>query len=91
MTRIGASGGQVAAGLNANHENHPRAGGNRDRECTYKSFQACNPKEFHGTEGVVGLLTWIEGMESVLHISKCAEGNKVEFAACLLQKRALTW
>ncbi|XP_024963507.1 uncharacterized protein LOC112503743 [Cynara cardunculus var. scolymus] len=30
-------------------------------------------------------------MESVLHISKCAEGSKVEFAACLLQGRALTW
>ncbi|KAJ9567836.1 hypothetical protein OSB04_003802 [Centaurea solstitialis] len=30
-------------------------------------------------------------MESVLHISKCTEGNKVEYAACLLQGRALTW
>ena len=30
-------------------------------------------------------------MESVLHITKCAEANKVEFAACLLQKRALAW
>ncbi|KAJ9567106.1 hypothetical protein OSB04_003072 [Centaurea solstitialis] len=49
------------------------------------------PKEFHGTEGAVGLLTWIEGMESVLHISKCTERNKVEYAACLLQGRALTW
>ncbi|KAJ9547046.1 hypothetical protein OSB04_019589 [Centaurea solstitialis] len=30
-------------------------------------------------------------MESVLHISKCLERNKVEYAACLLQGRALTW
>ncbi|XP_024963069.1 uncharacterized protein LOC112503241 [Cynara cardunculus var. scolymus] len=30
-------------------------------------------------------------MESVLHISKCSEANKVEYAACLLQGRALTW
>ncbi|KAI3715141.1 hypothetical protein L6452_22111 [Arctium lappa] len=82
---------QVAAGLNANQENNPGAGANRDRECTYKAFRTCNPKEFHGTEGAVGLLTWIEGMESVLHISKCTEANKVEFAACLLQGRALTW
>ncbi|KAJ9538993.1 hypothetical protein OSB04_031726 [Centaurea solstitialis] len=79
---------QVAAGFNANqNQNHER----RERECTYKSFRSCNPKEFHGTEGAVGLLTWIEGMESVLHISKCTEGNKVQYAACLLQGRALTW
>ncbi|KAJ9544262.1 hypothetical protein OSB04_023969 [Centaurea solstitialis] len=79
---------QVAAGFNANqNQNHEH----RERECTYKSFRSCNPKEFHGTEGAVGLLTWIEGMESVLHISKCTEGNKVQYAACLLQGRALTW
>ncbi|KAJ9553497.1 hypothetical protein OSB04_017542, partial [Centaurea solstitialis] len=78
---------QVAAGLNANQNNNQ---GTRERECTYKSFRGCNPNEFHGTEGAVGLLTWIEGMESVLHISKCTKGNKVEYAACLLQGRALT-
>ena len=79
---------QVAAGLNANQNNNQ---GTRERDCTYKSFRSCNPKEFHGTEGAVGLLTWIEGMESVLHISKCPERNKVEYAVCLLQGRALTW
>ncbi|KAJ9536401.1 hypothetical protein OSB04_un000414 [Centaurea solstitialis] len=78
---------QVAAGLNTNQNNNQ---GTRERDCTYKSFRSCNPKEFHGTEGAVGLLAWIEGMESVLHISKCLERNKVEYAACLLQGRALT-
>ncbi|KAJ9556370.1 hypothetical protein OSB04_010984 [Centaurea solstitialis] len=79
---------QVAAGFNTNQNNNQ---GTREQDCTYKSFRSCNPKEFHGTEGAVGLLTWIEGMESVLHISKCLERNKVEYAACLLQGRALTW
>ncbi|KAJ9545033.1 hypothetical protein OSB04_024740 [Centaurea solstitialis] len=78
---------QVAAGLNTNQSNNQ---GTRERDCTYKSFRSCNPKEFHGTEGAVGLLAWIEGMESVLHISKCLERIKVEYAACLLQGRALT-
>ncbi|KAJ9535785.1 hypothetical protein OSB04_un001063 [Centaurea solstitialis] len=73
---------QVAAGLNTNQNNNQ---GSRERDCTYKSFRSCNPKEFHGTEGAVGLLAWIESMESVLHISKCLERNKVEYAACLLQ------
>ncbi|KAI3790948.1 hypothetical protein L2E82_04403 [Cichorium intybus] len=82
---------QVTAGLNAPQGSQ---GGNRnnvERECTYKSFMACKPKEFHGKEGAVGLLKWIDSMESVLHISKCTEGNKVEFATCMLQDRALTW
>ncbi|XP_024971943.1 uncharacterized protein LOC112510825 [Cynara cardunculus var. scolymus] len=80
---------QVAAGLNVNQptNSEPRP----PRECTYKTFRSCNPKEFNGTEGAVGLLTWIESMESVLHISKCSEVNKVEYATCLLQGRALTW
>ncbi|XP_024964427.1 uncharacterized protein LOC112504718 [Cynara cardunculus var. scolymus] len=30
-------------------------------------------------------------MDFVLHISKCAGGSKVEFTACLLHGRALTW
>ncbi|GKA65886.1 hypothetical protein Tco_0765593 [Tanacetum coccineum] len=46
--------------------------------------QGCNPKEFYGYEGVVGWLSWIEGMESKLHISKCSDNSKVEYAACLL-------
>ncbi|XP_024964209.1 uncharacterized protein LOC112504503 [Cynara cardunculus var. scolymus] len=80
---------QVAARLNANQTSNsePRP----PRECTYKTFRACNPKEFNRTKGVVGLLSWLESVESVLHISKCTEGNKVEHAACLLQGRALTW
>ncbi|KAJ9561636.1 LOW QUALITY PROTEIN: hypothetical protein OSB04_006796 [Centaurea solstitialis] len=79
---------QVVAGFNANQNNNQGA---RERDWTYKTFRSCNPKEFHGTEGAVGLLAWIESMESVLHISKCLERNKVEYAACLLQGRALTW
>ncbi|XP_024962141.1 uncharacterized protein LOC112502464 [Cynara cardunculus var. scolymus] len=80
---------QVAAGLNANQPSNsePRP----PRECTYKTFRACNPKEFNGTKGAVGLLSWLESNESVLHISKCAEGNMVEYVAYLLQGRALTW
>ncbi|GJT45018.1 putative reverse transcriptase domain-containing protein [Tanacetum coccineum] len=32
-----------------------------------------------------------KGIESKLHISKCSDNNKVEYAAYLLQGRALTW
>ncbi|GJY20789.1 putative reverse transcriptase domain-containing protein [Tanacetum coccineum] len=40
-------------------------------ECNYKEFLNCQPFNFKGTEGAVGLARWFEKMESVFHISKC--------------------
>ncbi|GKE00230.1 reverse transcriptase domain-containing protein, partial [Tanacetum coccineum] len=51
----------------------------------------CQPLNFKGTEGVVGLTRWIENMESVLNISGCAIENQVKFATCTLLGAALTW
>ncbi|GJU34309.1 hypothetical protein Tco_1182663 [Tanacetum coccineum] len=34
------------------------------RECTYSNFLKCQPLNFKGTEGVVGLTQWFEKMES---------------------------
>ncbi|GKC20491.1 putative reverse transcriptase domain-containing protein [Tanacetum coccineum] len=61
------------------------------RECTFAGFLKCNPTSFHGNKGAVGLSRWIEKSKSVFDISKCAEGNKVIFAAATLQDSALTW
>ncbi|GJV97045.1 hypothetical protein Tco_1548622 [Tanacetum coccineum] len=44
-----------------------------------------------GTEGVVGLKRWFEKMEQVFEICKCAEDDKVKFAMCTFEGRALTW
>ncbi|GJS70967.1 hypothetical protein Tco_0703808 [Tanacetum coccineum] len=41
------------------------------RECTYPDFLKCQPLNFKGTEGVVGLTQWFEKMESVYSISNC--------------------
>jgi hypothetical protein len=82
---------QITASLNAAQGNPEGQTANNNQGCSYKTFMSCRPKEFFGTEGVVGLLSWIESMESVLHISKCAAGDRVEYAACMLQGRALTW
>ncbi|GKB78407.1 hypothetical protein Tco_0945302, partial [Tanacetum coccineum] len=49
------------------------------------------PHPFKGTEGVVGLRRWIEKIEQIFEISKCAEGDKVMFAASTFEGRALTW
>ncbi|GKB06938.1 hypothetical protein Tco_0835171 [Tanacetum coccineum] len=40
-------------------------------ECTYPDVLKCQPLNFKGTEGVVGLTQWFEKMEFVYSISKC--------------------
>ncbi|GKB88263.1 putative reverse transcriptase domain-containing protein [Tanacetum coccineum] len=47
------------------------------RPCFYTDFMKCQPLNFKGNEGVVGL-TWIEKMESVFNISGCAIENQGE-------------
>ncbi|GJY09485.1 putative reverse transcriptase domain-containing protein [Tanacetum coccineum] len=61
------------------------------RPCFYADFMKCQPLNFNGTEGVVGLTRWIEKMESVFNISGCAIENQVKFATCTLLGAALTW
>ncbi|GKC83437.1 putative reverse transcriptase domain-containing protein, partial [Tanacetum coccineum] len=61
------------------------------RVCSYTDFMKCQPLNFKGTEGVVGLSQWLEKMESVFHISGCAIDNQVKFATCTLLGVALTW
>ncbi|GKB93583.1 hypothetical protein Tco_0979720 [Tanacetum coccineum] len=52
------------------------------RECTYLDFLKCQPLNFKGTEGVVGLTQWFEKMESVYSISNCT-------VACQLPRYAI--
>ncbi|GKA82935.1 putative reverse transcriptase domain-containing protein [Tanacetum coccineum] len=60
------------------------------RECTYTDFLKCQPMNFKGTEGVVGLTQWFERIETVFNISNCAVENQVKFATCTLYGVALT-
>ncbi|GJW46854.1 hypothetical protein Tco_0078500 [Tanacetum coccineum] len=60
------------------------------RECTYQDFMKCQPLNFKGTEGVVGLTRWFEKMETVFHISNCLEKYQVKYATCTLLNSALT-
>ncbi|GKE14244.1 reverse transcriptase domain-containing protein [Tanacetum coccineum] len=45
--------------------------------CFYADFIKCQPLNFKGTEGVVGLTQWIEKIESVFIISGCAIKNQI--------------
>nr|GEW34549.1 putative reverse transcriptase domain-containing protein [Tanacetum cinerariifolium] len=61
------------------------------RGCSYKEFMNCEPTNFKGTEGAVGLTRWFERSESVFLISKCAENDKVKYATSTLLDEALSW
>ncbi|GJZ26578.1 reverse transcriptase domain-containing protein [Tanacetum coccineum] len=83
-------------GENGNGGNENPNENNRDarpvaRECTYQDFMKCQPLNFKGTEGVVGLIRWFEKMETVFHISNCPEKYQVKYATCTLLNSALTW
>ncbi|GJZ92190.1 putative reverse transcriptase domain-containing protein [Tanacetum coccineum] len=59
------------------------------RECTYNDFLKCQPLNFKGTEGVIGLTQWLEKMESIFHISNCTVTYQIKFVTCTLQGNAL--
>ncbi|GJT77041.1 putative reverse transcriptase domain-containing protein [Tanacetum coccineum] len=61
------------------------------RVCTYQDFVKCQPLNFKGTEGVVGLTRWFKKMETPFHISNCPEVYQVKYAICTLLDSALTW
>nr|GEW17989.1 putative reverse transcriptase domain-containing protein [Tanacetum cinerariifolium] len=61
------------------------------RACSYSDFMKCQPFNFKGTKGVVGLSHWYEKMESLFYISDCAVKNQVKFATCTMLDVALTW
>ncbi|GKF13739.1 putative reverse transcriptase domain-containing protein, partial [Tanacetum coccineum] len=77
----------------ASHSSHgdDRRNVQTARPCFYANFIKCQPLNFKGTEGVVGLTRWIKNMESVFNISCCAIKNQVKFATCTLLGAVLTW
>ncbi|GKA88057.1 putative reverse transcriptase domain-containing protein [Tanacetum coccineum] len=52
---------------------------------------SCQPINFKGSEGAVGLICWFERTESVFSRSNCTEDCKVKFATGTLTKEALSW
>ncbi|GJV54417.1 reverse transcriptase domain-containing protein [Tanacetum coccineum] len=61
------------------------------RQCSYKEFMSCQPINFKGTEGAIGLIRWFERTESVFSRSNCTEDCKVNFATGTLTEEALSW
>nr|GEZ51701.1 putative reverse transcriptase domain-containing protein [Tanacetum cinerariifolium] len=46
------------------------------RKCSYKEFMSCQPFNFKGLEGAIGLIRWFERTELVISRSNCTEDCK---------------
>ncbi|GJW41617.1 reverse transcriptase domain-containing protein, partial [Tanacetum coccineum] len=79
----------------ANADNNNRNTREREahvtRKCSYKEFMSCQPINFKGTKGAVGLIYWFERTETVFSRSNCIEDCKVKFATGTLTEEALSW
>ncbi|GJU53938.1 putative reverse transcriptase domain-containing protein [Tanacetum coccineum] len=86
---------EAQAATMANTDNTNRNIGEREalvvRKCSYKEFMSCQPFNFKGTEGAVGLIRWFERTESVFSHSNCTKDCKVKFATGTLTEEALSW
>ncbi|GJV82689.1 putative reverse transcriptase domain-containing protein [Tanacetum coccineum] len=86
---------EAQAATMANADNTNRNIGEREalvaRKCSYKEFMSCQPINFKGTKGAVGLIRWFERTESVFSRSNCTEDCKVKFATGTLTEEALSW
>ncbi|GKB14775.1 putative reverse transcriptase domain-containing protein, partial [Tanacetum coccineum] len=56
---------------------------------SYKEFMSCQPINFKGTKGAIGLIRWFERTESVFSHSNCTKDCKVKFATEEAYK--ITW
>ncbi|GJT51173.1 hypothetical protein Tco_0977330 [Tanacetum coccineum] len=71
---------EAQAAMMANTDNTNRNTREREarvaRKCNYKEFMSCQPINFKGTEGAVGLIRWFERTESVFSHSHYTEDYK---------------
>lgn len=58
--------------------------------CTYKELMNYNPISFYINEGIVGMNLFIEKMESIFHVSYCAENYHVKFSTYTFMDTNLT-
>ncbi|GJW85586.1 reverse transcriptase domain-containing protein [Tanacetum coccineum] len=79
------------ANTNNTNRNTGQSGTPIARKCSYKELMSCQPFNFKGTEGAVGIIRWFERTESVFLRSNCTEDCKVKFDTGTLTEEALSW
>ncbi|GJY88580.1 hypothetical protein Tco_0503208 [Tanacetum coccineum] len=83
---------QAATMANADNTNRNtgQSGTPIARKCSYKEFMSCQPFNFKGTEGAVGLIRWVERTESIFFSSNYTKDCRVKFATGTLTEEALS-
>ncbi|GJS95777.1 hypothetical protein Tco_0802745 [Tanacetum coccineum] len=70
---------QVTNNMNNNNKNNNDNNANNwngNNGCSYKTFLACNPRDYDGKGGMIALTRWIEKMEYVIDNSGSSRTNK---------------
>ncbi|GKB44730.1 hypothetical protein Tco_0889672 [Tanacetum coccineum] len=77
-----------------NTDNTTRNTGPREtpvaKKCSSKEVMSCQPFNFKGTEGAIGLIRWFERTEFVFSHRNCTEDCKVKFTTGTLSDEALS-
>nr|GEX04092.1 reverse transcriptase domain-containing protein [Tanacetum cinerariifolium] len=60
------------------------------RKCSYKEFMSCQPFNFNGSKGAVGLLCWFERTELVFSRSNYTKDCKMKFVTGTLTEATLS-
>nr|GFA43082.1 reverse transcriptase domain-containing protein [Tanacetum cinerariifolium] len=71
-----AQAANMANADNINKNSKPRED-HVERKCSYIEFMSCQPFNFKGSEGAVGVIHWFERTKSVLSHSNCTEDCKM--------------
>nr|GEU49933.1 reverse transcriptase domain-containing protein [Tanacetum cinerariifolium] len=74
-----AQAANMANAYNTNRNPEPREAPVA-RKCSYKEFVSCQPFNFKGSEGAVGLIRWFERTELVCSRSNYTKDCKIKFA-----------
>nr|GEV57996.1 putative reverse transcriptase domain-containing protein [Tanacetum cinerariifolium] len=83
---------QTDGQMTANVKNANGGDGNGGNNgCSYKTFTACNPKEFDGKSCAAALTRWLEKMESVFDNRGCIANQRLRYAASYFVNQALIW
>nr|GEY64958.1 reverse transcriptase domain-containing protein [Tanacetum cinerariifolium] len=60
-------------------------------KCSYKEFMSCQPFNFKGSEGAIGLIYWFEHTKSMFSRSNYTKDCRVKLATGTLTEEALSW
>ncbi|GJZ46304.1 reverse transcriptase domain-containing protein [Tanacetum coccineum] len=82
---------QAANMANTDNTTRPREAHIAKKNISYKIPMTCQPINFKGTKGAIGLIRWFERTESVFSYSNCTEDCKVKFATGTLTEESLSW